>query len=269
MLKADKVVSKRALPALAGLALPGQLTRTSWLLPKELPFDQWELCGGALSRIEGSVQWWLGDWWAHGEHKYGERLKAIEDEASPLRDLDFATMRTYGWVARAVTMSIRIDTLSFAHHRYVAALPPSKQRKSLARAEREGWSANQLKAAIARQAAIDRTTKADFDAKALGKFVVLYADPPWQYENPAMGGSNRSIENHYPTMTIEELCMLPIGSIAHEDSVLLMWATSPKLKERLEVIEAWGFEYRTAMAWVKDKIGMGYYFRERFKTALS
>ena len=38
---------------------------------------------------------------------------------------------------------------------------------------------------------------------------VLYADPPWRYENPPIGASNRSIENHYPTMTLEEICALP------------------------------------------------------------
>jgi N6-adenosine-specific RNA methylase IME4 len=119
-----------------------------------------------------------------------------------------------------------------------------------------------------KSAAIARTYNVEFNAKALGKFAVLLADPPWRYENPPMGGSNRSIENHYPTMTLEEICALPIGEIAHEDSVLFLWATAPKLAECMRVVEAWGFNYRTEMVWVKDKIGMGYHVRNRHEGLL-
>jgi len=47
-----------------------------------------------------------------------------------------------------------------------------------------------------------------------------------------------------------------------------MWATNPKLREALGLIEAWGFEYKTGAAWVKDKIGMGYYFRQKHELLL-
>jgi N6-adenosine-specific RNA methylase IME4 len=50
--------------------------------------------------------------------------------------------------------------------------------------------------------------------------------------------------------------------------VLYMWATSPKLEEALQVINAWGFSYRTNAVWVKDKIGMGYYFRQQHELLL-
>jgi N6-adenosine-specific RNA methylase IME4 len=97
----------------------------------------------------------------------------------------------------------------------------------------------------------------------LGPFPVLYADPPWRYEH---ADPTRAIENHYPTMTLDEIKALEIP--AADDSVLLMWATSPKLLEALEVLEAWGFEYRTCMVWVKDKIGMGYYARQQHELVL-
>ena len=250
-----------------GLNVPGKLTPTGWTLPKTMSEEQWIAAGICLQRIEGAVQWWLGDWWVHGEHVYGER-KALFDEGGPLADMNFQTVRNYGWVANAVTTSHRWDVLSFKHHEYVAAMLPAQQRKWLARAVKEDWSSNELKAAIARQAAIDRTRQIDFDAAALGKFAVLYADPPWRYENPPMGGSNRSIENQYPTMELEEICALPIGDIAHDNAVLFLWATSPKLYECMRVLDAWGFQHRTTMAWVKDKIGMGYYARERHEILL-
>jgi N6-adenosine-specific RNA methylase IME4 len=257
----------------AGLTLPGKLSRVGWELPKGMAYEQWEVCGAALHEIEGSVQWWLGDWWAYGEEskEYGKRIKAIEE--GPLKGMNFGTLATYGWVARSVESSRRLELLSFQHHWNVAALSPEQQREWLARAlEGDGdgnrWSSNELKAAIARQAAIERTQAVELDAERLGKFVVLYADPPWRYENPPMGGSNRSIENHYPTMELTEICAVPVSEIAHENSVLFMWATSPKLAECFEVIKAWDFNYRTDMVWIKDKIGMGYHVRERHEGLL-
>ena len=53
-----------------------------------------------------------------------------------------------------------------------------------------------------------------------------------------------------------------------ENSILFLWATNPKLQEALEVLEAWGFEYKTNMVWVKDKIGVGYYFRGQHELLL-
>ena len=117
-------------------------------------------------------------------------------------------------------------------------------------------------------AALGRTRQVEFDAERLGKFAVLYADPPWRYENPPMGGSNRSIENHYPTMTLEEICALPVRLVAHENAVLFLWASSPKLYECMAVLDAWNFVYRTDMVWVKDKIGMGYHVRDQHETLL-
>lgn len=120
----------------------------------------------------------------------------------------------------------------------------------------------------ARAAAIGRTEAAEFNAAKLGKHTIILADPPWRYEHPPMGASNRSIENNYPTMTLEEICALPVSEIANDDSVLFLWATAPKLVECMKVVEAWGFLYRTNLVWVKDKIGMGFYVRNQHELLL-
>jgi N6-adenosine-specific RNA methylase IME4 len=86
---------------------------------------------------------------------------------------------------------------------------------------------------------------------------VIYADPPWRYEHAI--SDSRKIENQYPTMTVEQIAAE--DPAPEEDAVLLMWVTSPKLREGLQVMEAWGFTYRTSMVWVKPQIGMGYYVR--------
>lgn len=100
------------------------------------------------------------------------------------------------------------------------------------------------------------------------RYPVIYADPPWRYENPPIGASNRSIENHFPTMTLEEICALPVSQVATNDAVLYLWATAPKLAECIEVLQAWGFAYRTCFVWVKDKIGMGYHARNQHEILL-
>ena len=67
-------------------------------------------------------------------------------------------------------------------------------------------------------------------------------------------------------MTLDEIKALTIPSA--DDAVIFLWVTSPKLAEGLEVMDAWGFSYRTSMVWVKDRIGMGYYARQQHEFLL-
>lgn len=249
-----------------GLLMPGTRTRTSLTLPADLSVDDWLACGQLLAEVEGAVQWWIGDWWAFGEHSYGVRKGLVEsdDWHGPAFDTCAAAAR----VCRDFETCRRRQVLSFSHHREVAGLPDADADYWLDQAEAEGWSRNQLRSAIKQGAAFQKTRAVELGAAALGKFVVIYADPPWRYENPPMGGSNRSIENHYPTMDLDAICALPVGDIAHENCVLFLWATSPKLYECMDVLDAWGFTYRTDMVWVKDQIGMGYHVRGRHESLL-
>ncbi len=86
-----------------------------------------------------------------------------------------------------------------------------------------------------------------------GKFDVIYADPPWEYRN---SGVNGAASKHYETMSIDRLCKMPLTVVA-DNAVLFMWTTNPLLVECIPVIEAWGFEYKTNICWVK--IGRGTY----------
>jgi N6-adenosine-specific RNA methylase IME4 len=90
-----------------------------------------------------------------------------------------------------------------------------------------------------------------------GKFNVILADPPWRYQ--FVETESRAIENHYPSMELEEIKALRIPS--DTDSVLYLWATAPKLEEALQVLNAWGFTYKTCAVWDKERKGMGYWFR--------
>jgi len=81
------------------------------------------------------------------------------------------------------------------------------------------------------------------------KYKIIYADPPWKYQDK---GCNGNCEQHYNTMSIEELKKLPIKDITDDNCVLFMWATYPMLNEALELIKSWGFKYKTiAFQWIK------------------
>jgi N6-adenosine-specific RNA methylase IME4 len=93
------------------------------------------------------------------------------------------------------------------------------------------------------------------------KYRVIYADPPWSYNDKADEGSVQSggSEMHYPSMSIRELCDLPIQAICEEHAVLFLWVTSPLLFECAAVIKAWGFSYKASFVWDKVKHNMGHY----------
>ena len=102
------------------------------------------------------------------------------------------------------------------------------------------------------------------------KYNVIYADPPWSYKNKKTGGSMKSgAEDQYPTMTIEEICDLPVKEISEKNACLFLWATVPLLPEALQVMEAWGFKYKTSIFWRKIiSLGLGFWFRGQVEILL-
>ncbi len=87
------------------------------------------------------------------------------------------------------------------------------------------------------------------ECEKIKKYSIIYADPPWRYTAKKVQGA---AENHYPTMSIDELCALPVADIAAPDSALFMWATFPQLPEALRLIREWGFNYKSvAFVWLK------------------
>jgi N6-adenosine-specific RNA methylase IME4 len=128
-----------------------------------------------------------------------------------------------------------------------------------------------------------------------GLFNVFYCDVPSHFETYSENGMDRSAENHYPTMTLEELLDLPVPSIAAENSIIFYWTTVPMLIEHLYVLETWGFltfrprgpdgklargedgklvpfnpdaRYVSHCIWGKDRIGTGYWFRNKHEILL-
>ena len=102
------------------------------------------------------------------------------------------------------------------------------------------------------------------------KYSIIYADPPWRFKNWSMTElakrgekwARRNGRSPYDVMDNKDICNLPVNDLAEKDCILFMWATYPKLKEAFEVIEAWGFTYKTvAFTWVKqNKVSDGWHF---------
>ncbi|MEM2159745.1 MAG: MT-A70 family methyltransferase [Candidatus Nitrosotenuis sp.] len=99
--------------------------------------------------------------------------------------------------------------------------------------------------------AVQRTEKPIPDPLPSGQFFGILADPPWRYDLVQAGAA----EDHYPTMSTDDICemgnTLPVG----DDAVLFLWATLPKLDDALKVIKSWGFRYTSASVWIKVKNG--------------
>ena len=118
-----------------------------------------------------------------------------------------------------------------------------------------------------------RSQKGGFTTISKEQFNIIYADPPWRYANK---GGQGVAENHYPTMSCDEICALPVAELAAKDSALFLWATFPQLPEALRVISAWGFQFKTvAFVWLKQNrrsktwfYGLGFWTRSNAEICL-
>jgi N6-adenosine-specific RNA methylase IME4 len=106
-----------------------------------------------------------------------------------------------------------------------------------------------------------------------GPFPLIYADPPWSFDVYSEMGKENSPDRHYPTLTDEqimefEVAGIPVSEVAHDDAALLLWCTSSNEKRAFEIMEAWGFEYKSQAVWDKCRTGMGYVFLNQHEVLL-
>lgn len=159
----------------------------------------------------------------------------------------------------------------------VAKAPPAEQREIVARSEKEiVAAAKEIRARRTEERRTERMETLAEIAKGgapltgkVGRHPIVLADPPWRYQHAE--SESRAIENQYPTMATLDICALTEREdfpAIQDDAVLFLWATAPKLREALAVMDAWGFEYRTNAVWVKAQLGMGYWFRNRHELLL-
>jgi N6-adenosine-specific RNA methylase IME4 len=94
------------------------------------------------------------------------------------------------------------------------------------------------------------------------QYNVIVVDPPWRYYL-RQGQTGRRNTTEYPTMSLEEIKAIEIPEIAADDSILWLWTTNAHLPDAINIVKEWGFEYKTLLTWVKNRIGTGHWLRGR------
>ncbi len=163
----------------------------------------------------------------------------------------------------------------------LATLPPELQRKAIAAIAGSSETAPAFRAVVKEIRAEKQLEKKErresrervlaLQQRALPdrRYGVIYADPEWRFEPWSREtGMDRSADNHYPTSAENDIVLRPVGNIAAKDCALFLWATAPMLKAGLRVLEHWGFTYKSQVIWRKDRIGNGYWFRNRHEILL-
>lgn len=107
-------------------------------------------------------------------------------------------------------------------------------------------------------------------------YQIVYADPPWHYKVWSKKGASRTASIHYNVMGKSDIQAIPVGKLCDKNCALFMWATYPNLEEAIELVNAWGFEYKTvAFTWVKQNKktpslfwGMGHWTRSNAEVCI-
>lgn len=180
----------------------------------------------------------LGDSWARAQDK---------KRAPQSRDI----------IGKKVGLSgSQVDKLIFIKDNRPDLLPQINVSKTLSAAYRETKRED-------RANDINRYTTKELE----GLYNVFYADPPWQYDNNSTGLRGLS-EDVYPVETMENISSLPVQSHCMDEAVLFLWTTTAMVKKAFDLIPAWGFEFKTSMVWVKNRIGTGFFVRSKHEYLL-
>ena len=270
------------------LAVSPPLERVAWL-DKELHLLEQYARDTGLFRDPEMLEFRIGRLVTRWH--LGERLAKVEREPGKRTDLLPSGSRlktvkeTTGLVDREVQAAQRI-----------ARLPPSELEAFCKRA-REVSADGQLPtfAELLRLArpwwyqesrrekhrAIHRRAK--LSSEQMGPFPLIYADPPWRFDVYSDKGLERTPDQHYPTLSYEEIRDYKVrgklvSEIAEQTAALLMWCTSSNVHFALEIMEAWDFEFKTSAVWVKaerpdddealTRFGLGLVFRNMHEVLL-
>ena len=228
-----------------------QITKNGLKFNKDLSFEEWQEIGKQLQKIHGSIQWWIGDWLNFGERKWGEKYtQAIEETG-----LDYDTLATYKRISQIFEFTPRGVNLSWSAHREIASAPSEKQNELLQKADKEELTSREIREMVREM------KKLPTPELPKGKYQVIYCDIPWKYDVDLSKGATRSPENNYPVMDLENIKRFgeKVKEISADNCVLFMWITAPKLNWMNDVLESFGFQYKTNLIWDKIKPNLGHY----------
>jgi hypothetical protein len=179
-------------------------------LPTNLAFDAWVQIGLDIARRQTVMMWEIGDWWAYGEHRYGDRAEIVN--AAEWEGPAYETCRGAAFVAVRFETVRRRTVLSFSHHKEVASLPPDDADRLLDRAEAEGWSRNRLRQE---------------------KTLLLAKGPDWTETQLA-----RKAEIERGSAVVASMRERDDGK--RQDEELIAWAEAKGIAVRIDRATAWG-----------------------------
>jgi N6-adenosine-specific RNA methylase IME4 len=218
------------------------------------------------------MQNWAVEIKLRAERRAGELIKqqqdigalASKEKGRPRKCREVTTLKSVG-----------ISRDQSAKWQKLAAVPEPKFEQIVAEAkEKTGELTSaavlrevvQAPARAAKQAVAERI-KHEPAPPPTGPFRVIAIDPPWQYESRANDPTHRAA-NPYPDMTLDAIKALPVADLAHADCILWLWTTNAFIGEALECLAAWGFEKKSIVTWVKDRMGLGDWLRGRTEHCL-
>jgi N6-adenosine-specific RNA methylase IME4 len=228
-----------------------EITETGLVVYDGWTPELWEAAGREIARYQKGLMWLIGDWLNAGDREgYVERGKL--DQACERFGIAYKTAANAAFVASQFECSCRQEHLSYSHYESVAGNPQAGDLLE--------WAADSQATVKQLRERVREIKAADSPPLPDGVYRVIYADPPWEYgdkrTNDEQSGSAAS---QYPTMSIDEICEMPIREMAATDSVLFLWATAPLLVEAVRVVESWGFTYKAQFVWDKVKGFNGHY----------
>lgn len=101
-----------------------------------------------------------------------------------------------------------------------------------------------------------------------GPFDIGLADPPWRFTSNSDAKPGRNARRHYDTMRLPEIKAMPVSDMMARPALLFLWTTSPHLYQAMGVLDAWGAKYVSQLVWEKDRIGTGFWVRNRHEIVL-
>ena len=184
----------------------------------------------------------------HGNTAPGKSLSQKSDEVNTKKEL-------------AKTANVSHDTI--AKVKVIETRATEEQKEKLRSGEESVNKVyNELKRAEKKEERRQRHENVNQVELSEKKYRILYCDPPWQYSDSGVITENDNYgraERHYPTMSLSELKDLPIKIMTDDNAILFMWSTNPMLTSALELVDSWGFKYKTLFVWDKVKHNYGHY----------
>jgi N6-adenosine-specific RNA methylase IME4 len=227
---------------------------------------QWQHHGLYLSTALKSSMWALGDWYLAGKAEFGAQWCRSVVVAPDWRGIEYPTLLVYASIAKAFPPLIRIKDAAPALHQLCAPLPIDQALALLKQAVQENWNVNRMRIEVRRIQCFNPLVgglMADDIAALIARgraYRGLLADPPWEWDTT--GGKAGATTPYYPSMTMDELCALPVSQVATDDAFLFLWCPPALLESAgLSLIRAWGFAYKVNLVWDKGNFGRGAYVR--------